>query len=412
MPRYTYKARDQQQRVLSGTMEGSNIDEVLDRLAQRNFIPLTVDELNFDGSAKNVSLSDRIREKIITMQTKVPYKDVVFFTRQCATMIEAGVPLANALEQLAESEKPVFQKILKQVAADISMGSDFSDSIARHPGAFDHIYVAVIRSGEVAGALDAVMDELATYMENTQALREKVVGAMRYPFFISLIVITLISGILWKLVPIFTNMYGTMGADLPLITQVLVSVSNTIRDNTLTVFTAVAVTVITFLIAMTNAGFKLFIHKMILYVPVFGMIMKKNIWARFSRTMALLLESGTPILQAIEISGSIAGNSLYSQKLEQAYKLLRTGELLSAAIDECGGFPPLIKQLIATGESAGNIGTLLRKSAVFYEREIRVTVDSLASIIEPFLIVILGSIIGGVLIALYLPVFSMGQLMH
>lgn len=395
--------------MLTGAADAATVEELVDRLGENNQIPISVDELNFDGTVKGMSFIDKVNEGLLRMQKRAPYKDVVFFTRQLATMINAGVPLAHALVQLAQSEKPVFRRILLQVADDISMGSTFSDAIARHPGAFNQMYVSVVHSGEIAGALDEVLDQLATYMENVQAMRQKVKGAMRYPVVISIFVLGLMLLILMKLVPTFEDLYNNLGAELPVPTQILMAVSHAVQDHFLLVMAGLIAAVLGFMAAMTNDSFKAFVHKYILKFPVFGQILRKNIYATLCRTLALLIDAGTPILQAIEIGGAVVRNKVYAKSLERVYARLRTGELLSSAMSETGQFPVLITQLIATGEASGKVDDLLRKAAEFYEREIRVTVDSLAAIIEPFLIVILGTIVGSILIALYLPIMMIGK---
>ncbi len=411
MPKYTYKARDEEGRTITGTADGSNVDEIVDIITEKRLTPITVDELNFDGTKKGETFWEKLNNGIVKMQNKVPYKDVVFFTRQLATMVEAGVPLAQALYQLSESEKVIFKRIIRRVADDISMGSTFSDAIAKHPGAFSNMYVSVILSGEISGALEKVLDQMATYMENVEAMRQKVKGAMRYPTFIAGFVTVMVVGILWKLVPVFENMYGSFNKALPGPTQMLISLSHIIQNHLFMVVSIVLLIIISFKAGMTNIKFKTVVHKYILYIPVFGSILKKNIWATFCRTMSLLMDSGTPILQAIEISGAIVGNKMYSDSLEIVYNQLRTGAMLSQSLKESGVFPVLVTQLTATGEEAGKVDDLLRKAAEFYEREIRVTVDSLASIIEPFLIIILGSVVGSILFALYLPIFTIGKLL-
>lgn len=410
MPRYTYKARDQQDRILSGSIEGSTVDEVLDQLAERKLTPLSVDELNFDGTPKDRSFFERVNMQLLSMQNKVSYKDVVFFTRQIATMLEGGVPLTRSLDQLAKSEKPIFKKIIMQVAEDINIGHTYSDAIAKHPGAFNNMYVAVVRSGEVAGALDRVLDQLATYMENVEALKSKVKAAMRYPMFIGGFVFILIIGILWKLVPTFQGVYSSLGGVLPKPTQILVAVSDLVRMRMPFVIIAVLALVVGVNIGMSNSTFKLYFDRYLLKFPVFGAILRKNIFATFCRTMALLMESGTPILEAIRIGGAVVNNSFFANSLEEVYADLRQGELLSTALERTGEFPVLITQLVATGEESGRIDTLLRKAAEFYEREIKNVVDSLAAIIEPFLIIFLGGVVGAILLALYYPIFTIGKL--
>lgn len=407
--KYYYKAQDENSRVVTGTTEAASVDEVIDRLAEKKLTPINVDELNFDGSRKTESFTERLKVSFAFTKDKVPYKDVVFFTRQLATMVEAGVPLVKSLEQLATSEKIVFKRVIETIAQDISRGNTFSDSIARHPGSFNNLFVSVCHAGEVAGALDKVLDQLATYMEYTENLRGKVKSAMRYPSFILGFVTLLVMAILWKLVPVFEGMYRGFGADLPGPTLLLVNISKVFRHNIPLVVLAAIALVIGYKAAMTSEKIKLLIDKYILYLPIFGIILRKNIWSLFSRTMALLMEAGTPILQATEICGAVVSNKLFSKGLEEVYAGLRRGELLSASLHKTKIFPPMVVQLVQTGEESGKVDELLRKAAEFYEQEIKNTVDSIAAIIEPVLIIILGTIVGGILIALYLPVFSIGK---
>jgi type IV pilus assembly protein PilC len=409
MAKYFYKARDVSDRVVTGNIEAANIDEASDRLGEKKLVPIQIDELNFDGSRRRQGVTDRFKASFAFTKDKVPYQDVVFFTRQLATMIEAGVPLVKSLEQLATSEKPVFKKTIRSIADDISRGNTFSDAVGRHPGSFNNLFVSICHAGEVAGALDKVLDQLATYMEYTEALRSKVKSAMRYPTFIFGFVALLVCGILWKLVPIFQGLYSGFGAKLPAPTLLLVNVSNIFRNNLPIVIVGVIAAIIGYKMAMMDERVKFNVHKYMLFLPIFGIIMRKNIWALFSRTMALLMEAGTPILQATEICGAVVGNKMFSKSLEDVYAALRRGELLSQSLAKTGVFSPMIIQLVATGEESGKVDELLRKAAEFYEREIKNTVDSLAAIIEPVLIIILGGIVGSILICLYLPVFSLGQ---
>ncbi len=409
MPRYFYKAKKADGELVTGYTAGVSSEEVSEKMGSKGLTVIKIEELGFDGKRKNESFMEKFSAGFKKMQTKVPYKDVVFFTRQLATMISGGVSLSRALSQLALNEKPIFKKIILQIADDISSGHTFADSIARHPGAFNQMYISVSHSGEISGSLDRVLEELATYMENTEAMRAKVKGAMRYPTFILSFVVLLTIGIMWKLVPVFQNMYAGMGAGLPLPTLILVNVSEFVQSYLLMIILFIIASIIAFKIAMTKDAFKYQVHKYVLYTPVFGLIMKKNIWAVFSRTMALLLECGIPILQAVEIGGAVVGNMVYAEAIKNVHENLKKGELLSTSLERTKIFPVLVSQLVMTGEESGKIDQLLRKVAGFYDREINVTVDSLASILEPFLIIILGGIVGSILVALYMPIFSIGK---
>lgn len=409
MPKFSYKVRDREDRVVLGTMEAPTADEVLDRLTQKDLLPILVEEIGLGSAAPAKTLREQWNEGMKKRATRVPYKDVVFFTRQLSTMVGQGVPLSKSLDQLQKGEKPVFQKIIKQVSDDISTGLTLSDAIARHPGAFNPMYVAVTHSGEVAGALDRVLDGMATYMENVEIMRGKIKTAMRYPIFIGGFVTVMLIGIMWKLVPTFEKIYIGLNAKLPLPTQVLISASHLVRDNTILCIALAIGLFVGFKYLMTQERFQILYEKNLLRLPVFGAILRKNIWATYCRTMSLLLQAGTPILKATEIAGSTVSNRYFTTSLGNVYGNLRKGELLSEALEASGLFSVLITQLVSTGESSGKVDVLLQKAAEFYEREIRSVVDSMSSIIEPILITVLGVVVGGVLFSLYLPIFKIGQ---
>lgn len=409
MPKFSYKVRDREDKVLLGTMEAATADEALERLTNKAYLPIVVKELTGDDLRPTKSFSERFQESMQTRRTRVPYKSVVFFTRQLATMVGQGVPLSKALDQLTRGEKPVFQKIIQQVADDISTGLTLSDALARHPGAFSTMYVAVVHSGEIAGALDKVLDGLANYMESVEIMRGKVKTAMRYPMFIGVFVIATMILIMTMLVPTFEKIYSGLGAKLPLPTQILISLSHGVKTFLFPLIGLAIAGFIAFKLLASDGPIKVFLDKAILRVPIFGGILQKNIWATYSRTMSLLMGAGTPILKATEIAGATISNAHFKGGLESVYSGLRKGDLLSESLEACGLFPVLIIQLTATGEASGRVDALLEKAAEFYEREMRAVVDSLSTIIEPVLIVILGGLVGSVLISLYLPIFKIGQ---
>jgi type IV pilus assembly protein PilC len=412
VPKFSYKVRDREDRVLLGTMEATTPDEVLERLTQKDFLPIIVKELEGDELRPRKTIGEFFSEGLKNSRNRVPYREVVFFTRQLATMVEQGVPLSRALEQLTKGEKPVFRNIIQQISDDIATGFTLSDALARHPGAFSPMYVAVVNSGEVAGALGRVLDGLANYMESIEIMRGKVKTAMRYPTFIGGFVSIMMLGIMWKLVPTFESIYASMNAKLPLPTQMLITTSRIVREHTILCAIVGIILVILYKYLMTQDAFKIAVQHSILKMPVFGGIIQKNIWATYCRTMSLLLGAGTPILKATEIAGATVNNRYFSKKLEAIFSGLRKGDLLSEALENSKLFPVLVVQLVSTGESSGRVDELLGKAADFYEREIKNVVDSLSSIIEPLLIVSMGSIVGAILFALYLPIFMIGKYIH
>ena len=412
MPKFSYSVRDSQGRLLTGTMDGNTVDECIGRLEEKNLIPVNIEEMNFDGTIKGRSFFDKVSESLSSLSKKVPYRDVVFFTRQLATMINGGVALPRAVEQLSRNEKPSFKAMLERVGDDLGMGSTFSDALGKHPGAFSPMFVSVVRAGEAAGALDKVLDQLANYMENVEAMKSKVKAAMRYPAVITLFVAAVTIGVLTFLVPVFKDMYAGFGATLPGPTLLMITISDAIRNNAILVFGGLIALIVAFFLALNAEAPRYIFDKYMLQLPIFGNIMRKNILAIYCRTMSLLMDSGTPILEAIQISGAAVSNKHYSKALEGVYDDIKQGELLSASLTKAGQteFPTLVTQLVSTGEESGRIDELLNKAAEFYDREIRNVVDSLASIIEPILIVVLGGIVGSMLIALYLPVFTIGKI--
>lgn len=284
--------------------------------------------------------------------------------------------------------------------------------MARHPGVFNNMYVAVVRAGETAGALGLVLDQMANYLENNEELRKKIKGAMRYPTFISGFVLLMVVIVLWKLVPIFSNVYASLNAELPLPTLILISVSDWAQGHIPKILAAAILLIVFFKIGLTYPSFRFQVERLVLKLPIYGIILQKNIWSTFSRTMALLLKSGTPILEAVEITSMVLNNSVFAQQLKGVYDKLRGGETLSKTLKESGRFSGLIVQLTATGERSGRVDELLGKAADFYLKEIKITVDSLATIIEPVLIVGLGGVVGSILIALYFPIFNLGKIIQ
>jgi type IV pilus assembly protein PilC len=412
MPKYSYKVRDRDNRVMIGTMEGATADEVADRLSEMKFLPIEVVELGFDGSHHTRTLQDAFRDSFKSKGSKIPFKDLVLFTRQLGTMVGQGVPLSRSLEQLQKGEKPIFQAIIKQVGDDISTGFTFSDAIGRHPQVFNPMYIAVCQSGEVAGALDRVLDGLANYLEDVHIMKSKVKTATRYPTILFAFVFIMIVGILYKLVPTFESIYSGMGANLPLPTQILITLSHIVRDHVVIAILTLIFAGIGLKVAFNMPGFQAFFDQHVLKLPVLGGVLQKNIWAIFARTMALLLDAGTPILKAVEISSAAVNNRFYARRLERVYSSLKRGTQLSEALESSNLFPALMIQLTSTGESSGKVDAMLRKSAEFYERDIKSVVDNLATLLEPILIVILGGLVGGILMALYLPIFNLGKYVH
>ncbi|MFH1762341.1 MAG: type II secretion system F family protein [bacterium] len=410
MPTFQYKARDVTGALKTGNIEAANQAEVLDKMAEREFVPITVEQAGLKStSAADQSLFGRINAWMLDMQSSVSLKDLVFFTRQLATMVGAGVPLVKSIQGLADTQQPVFKRILLEVAEDISGGDTFAEALAKHRKIFDDMFVSVVKSGEMSGKLDVVLNQLANYQERAQAIKAKVKGATRYPMVIAGILTMAMALMLFFMVPKFQNMYASMNAELPAITMLLVHLSEFLRTKfLLSLGIVIAIVMALRYYLKTEIGSRNWDYISI-HMPVFGQLIVKNLLARMSRTLALLLSSGNPMVQSMEMVSEIMGNVYFSEAILNIIAELKNGEPLAEAFQKTGMFPSLVVQLIHTGEETGSVDNLLIKCADFYEREVNVSVDSLSSMMEPILIVVMGVVVGGMLLALYMPVFSIGE---
>ncbi len=276
MPKFSYKVRDREDRVLLGTMEAVSPDEVLERLTQKDLLPILIKELTGTEFHSNKSLADFFSDGLKNSKNKVPYRSVVFFTRQLATMVGQGVPLSKALDQLTRGERPVFKKIIQQISNDIATGQTLSAAVSRHPGAFSPMYIAVVNSGEESGALDRVLEGMANYMESVEIMRGKVKSSLRYPSIIGGFVGLTLIGIMWFLVPVFETIYASLNAQLPKPTLILISISHLLKHNTIPCIGLVVLIVVFWKYLMTKDEFKIGVQKILLRIPVFGGIIQKT----------------------------------------------------------------------------------------------------------------------------------------
>ena len=405
MAEYTYRALDQAGGARTGVIDADTEAAAIARLREQGWVPLKLD------APKGMNLKMDIRIPGITDRIKL--KEVAVASRQLATMIDAGLPLMRALSVLAEqTENKNLSAVWEAVRTDVQAGASFSGALAKHPKAFTPLYVAVIRAGEAGGSLDIVLLRLADTLEKQVELRNKVRSAMTYPVMVALMVFLILTAILVFIVPTFKQLYTDLGGSLPPPTKLLLFLSDVTRK--FFPFFAPALGLFAYLFRRyinTEKGRRQWdVFK--LRVPIFGELFRKVAIARMSRTLGTLLRSGVPVLQSLEITKDTTGNRVVQEALEDVETAVRQGESLARPLLKHKVMPPMVVQMLAVGEETGAVDTMLEKVATFYDSEVEATVNALTSLIEPILIVILGVVVGGILISLYLPMFKLVDLIQ
>lgn len=347
-------------------------------------------------------------ENIKWLQPKVKEKDVVVFARQFATMINAGLPIVHSLELLAqEEENKTFKKIIGEIKEDIESGITLTDALRKHPKIFDELFVNLVNAGEAGGILDVILNRLSSYMEKVLKLKAKVKGAMTYPAATLVVAIAVVILLLWKVVPVFQEMFEGFGGGLPAPTQFLVNMSEFVQNNIFLIFGSIIVIFIVFKRYYRTERGRLHVDKLILKAPVFGILLKKVAVAKFSRTLSTMMSSGVPILEGLEIVSKTAGNKIIENTLMDTKKSITEGKTIAEPLAQAQIFPSMVVSMIAVGENTGALDAMLAKIADFYDDEVDAAVEAMTSLIEPFMMVFLGGVIGGMIIALYLPIFKM-----
>jgi type IV pilus assembly protein PilC len=337
----------------------------------------------------------------------IAQKRIAIFTRQFSVMLDAGLPLVQCLEILGEQEEnPVFAQVIEKVRADVEAGSSLAEAMRKHPKAFDNLYVNMIAAGEAGGILDIILQRLSTYIEKVVRLKNQVKSALIYPAAVLLIAVGVVWLILWKVIPVFQQLLESVGGELPLITAVVVGASNFVGRYTLwIVLVAVLVAVALNRYYQTHRGRRV-IDGTLLKIPIIGMLLRKIAVARFCQTLSTLTASGVPILDGLEITARTSGNAIIEDAVMAVRKSVEEGRTLSQPLGETKVFPPMVVQMINVGEQTGALDQMLQKIAEFYEEEVDTAVAGLTKLIEPLLIVVLGAVIGTIVTAMYLPLYS------
>jgi type IV pilus assembly protein PilC len=348
-----------------------------------------------------------IFENVAFMQPGVKTKDLIVFTRQFSTMIDAGLPLIQGLDILAnQEENRTFKKVLMQVKLDVEGGSSLAEALKKHPKVFDNLYVNLVAAGEMGGILDTILQRLAAYIEKNARLVSKVKGALIYPVTIMAIAVVVILIMLVFVIPVFAEMFTDFGGELPGLTQAVVNISDFLRNNWIVLTGVFAGLFYAFKKwKSTDRGEYLF-DKYMLKAIVIGDLLRKVAVAKFTRTLGTLITSGVPILDGIDVVAQTAGNRVVEEAINNTKQSISEGKTIAAPLEESGVFPPMVCQMVAVGESAGSLDSMLEKIADFYEEEVDTAVDAITALIEPVMMVFLGGTVGTMLIAMYLPIFK------
>jgi type IV pilus assembly protein PilC len=346
------------------------------------------------------------------MQPKVTNKDIVIFTRQFSTMIDAGLPLVQGLNILAEqTENKTFKGILKQVTKDVEGGTTLADALNRHPRIFDSLFVNLVAAGEVGGILDTIFQRLAAYIEKAEKLKSQVKGAMTYPIVVICIAILVISVIMIFVIPVFEDMFAGFGKALPAPTQVVIAMSDFTKGNWYFIFGGMFAFVWIFRRYHRTSSGRRNIDIISLKLPIMGELIRKVAIARFTRTLSTMISSGVPILDALEITAKTAGNVIVEEVIFDARSSIAEGQTVAEPLSESTIFPGMVTQMISVGESTGALDAMLEKIADFYDDEVDAAVSAMTSMLEPLMILFLGGSVGGLVIAMYLPIFQMAAAM-
>jgi len=404
MPVFVWEGKTAQGKILKGEMEASNQQAVLARLRNQRIQPMPT----------------RVREKgkgldreitIPGLGSKVKDRDLMIFTRQFATMIDAGLPIVQCLDILSQqTENKVLRNTIRTIKQDVEGGSTLAEALKKHPKIFDDLYVNMVAAGEAGGVLNTILNRLSGFIEKASKLKRKVKGAMIYPCTIVVVAVAVVSILLLYVIPVFGELYGSAGKALPLPTQMTINVSNWFRAYFLYIVGAVVAIIVALRMYSKTEKGRVMIDGFLLRLPIIGDLLRKVAVARFSQNMSILLSSGVPILDGLAITARTAGNKIVEQAVMKCRISISQGKTIAEPLAESKIFPPMVCQMVAIGENTGSLDSLLKKVAEFYEDEVDSAVANLTALMEPVIMVVLGVIIGGLVISMYLPIFQMGSL--
>lgn len=399
---FTYRIRDHQGALHTGELVAESPELVVARLREMGAIPLEIKPKR-----------EGLRREIRLRPGRVKLKTLAVVSRQFATMINSGLPLLRALSILQEqTQDRVLQRVLSEVRADVERGGSLSAALAKHPRTFSRLYVAMCRSGEASGNLDEVLLELADNLEKEVSLRHKIKSAITYPTVVLGLVLIILTVMLVFVVPTFEDLYAELGGTLPLPTRILLGISAGVRHYFLFVLAGIALAVFGFYRWIQTEGGRRAIDRFKLRIPIFGSLFHKTALARFARTFGLLSRSGVPLLQALDIVAETVNNEVVARAVRDLRNSVKEGESIAKPLARHDVFPPMVVHMLAVGEETGSLDIMLEKVATFYEEEVSSSVDALTSIIEPVLIAMIGGSVGAIVVALYMPMFRIFELIR
>jgi len=394
---FTWEGTDRKGKRLKGESRAANQSMVKADLRRQGINPLKVKK-------KSALFSSTKKKKIIP-------KDIAVFTRQLATMMSAGVPLVQSFEIIGRGhENPSMQELILAIKADVESGSSLSSSLAKHPLYFDELVCNLVNAGEQAGILETLLDKIAIYKEKTEALKSKIKKALFYPTAVIVVAFIVTSILLIFVVPQFQSLFEGFGADLPAFTLMVVHLSEWMQSNWWVLLFAIAGAGYGFVEAKKRSPkFAHTLDRLVLKMPIIGEILTKAVIARYARTLSTMFAAGVPLVEAMESVAGAAGNQVYAEAILQMRDSVATGQQLQLAMSQSGLFPNMVNQMVAIGEESGSLDAMLSKVADFYEQEVDDAVDGLSSLIEPLIMAVLGVLVGGLIVAMYLPIFKMGS---
>ncbi|MFO7930128.1 MAG: type II secretion system F family protein [Desulfosalsimonas sp.] len=397
MPVFQWEGKDRSNQVRKGEIEAATEQEARGILARQRINPTKVKKKPKD-----------LFENVSFLQPKVKEQDIIVFCRQFSTMIDAGLPIIQCLDILqSQQENATFKKMLKDIKESVESGKTLAESLKKYPEHFDDLFVNMVAAGEAGGILDVILRRLSAYMEKSARLKSQVKGAMTYPLVTILIAIAVVAVILVFVIPVFQEMFADFGQALPAPTQIVIGMSEFVKGNILWIIIGVALLIFAFRRFYKTEKGRAMIDEFTLKLPVVGILVRKVAVAKFTRTMGTMLASGVAILEALDIVARTAGNKSVESAIYKVRDGISEGQTIADPLSETGVFPPMVCQMIAVGESTGAIDAMLEKIADFYEEEVDQAVENLTSMIEPFMLVFLGVVIGGLVVSMYLPVFQM-----
>jgi type IV pilus assembly protein PilC len=397
MPIYLWEGKNRNNIVQKGEMDASSVDVVRSNLNRLRITPTKIKKKPKD-----------LFENIAFLQPNVTERDVILFCRQFSTMIDAGLPIIQCMDILhAQQENATFKKMLKSIKEQVESGSTLADSLKKYPKQFDDLFVNMVAAGEAGGILDTILRRLSAYMEKAAKLKSQVKGAMTYPIVTIVIAIAVVAVILVFVIPVFQEMFTDMGGALPTPTLIVVAMSEFVKSKIHWIIIAVILFIYAFKKYYSTENGRKLIDATVLKLPVFGLLVRKVAVSKFTRTMGTMLSSGVAILEALDIVAKTAGNKSVERAIYSVRSGIAEGRTMADPLAESGVFPAMVCQMISVGESTGALDAMLQKIADFYEEEVDQAVENMTSLIEPFMLVFLGVVIGGLVIAMYLPVFKM-----